>query len=157
MISKIIRACLVALTVISGTASAGVSVGYEFALSKGTGQFDHVLTRDALSAAVYRGLRDGGLVVMENPQNVDVLISAQMTLSFEPEFQSLRILSGTFVMKVPQAGATNFSQPIMLCDRSIHAWRAGTNDSAAAQKLRDDVYRQAKAFAQQCHGELTHR
>ena len=156
MISKILRAGLVALTVFSGTASAGVSVGYTFELNKGTGVFDHVLTRDGLSAAVYRGLRDGGLVVMENPQNVDVLISAQMTLSFEPEFQSLRILSGTIVMKTPHPGATDFSRPISICDTAIHAWRAGTNDSASAQKLRDDVYQRAKQFAQQCRGELSH-
>ncbi len=156
MISKIVRACLVALTAISGTASAGVSVGYTFDLQKGTGTFDHVLTKDALSAAVYRGLRDGGIVVMENPSNVDVLISAGLTESFEPEFQSLRVLSGSIVMKIARPGAQDFSRPIMICDTAIHAWRVGTNDSASAQKLRDDVYQRAKQFAQQCRGELSH-
>ena len=149
-----ITACAVAASGVCSTAQAAPSVGYLFEFSKGTGQHDMDLTPDAISGAALKGVRDGGIAAIPNPSTVDVIVEANFIESFEPEFQSLRIVSGTLSLKAPRAGAGNFARPVVLCQVGIQVWKTGEASRNTAGKVRDGIYQQAVRFAKQCRAEL---
>ncbi len=149
--------CAVAMAIALPTAQAAQaapSVGYWFEFTKGTGQHDLVLTPDAISSAVLQGLRAGGISAISNPSNVDAMVEADITESYEPELQSIRIVSGTFSLKAPRPGASNFEHPILLCQTGLQVWRTSTNTQDAARKIRDGIVQQAVQFTKQCRGQL---
>lgn len=150
----VMTACAVAASVTFTAAQAAPSVGYWFEFNKGSGQHDMVLTPDAISGAALQGVRAGGIAAIPNPSNVDVMVHVDITESFEPEFQSLRIVSGTLSLKVPRAGAGTFARPVLLCQRGIQLWKTGEASRDTAQKIRDGIYQQALQFAKQCRAEL---
>ena len=133
---------------------AAPSVGYWFDYVQGTGQHDMVLTPDAISSAIRQGLRAGGIATSTGGGNVDALVSVEVVESYEPEFNSLRIVSGTILLKAPHAGASNFEHPILLCVTSLQAWRTSVNSQDAAHKVRDGIVQQAIDFASVCRHEL---
>lgn len=147
-------ACSVAASVMFSAAQAAPSVGYVFEFTKASGQHDMVLTPDVISGAVMQGLRAGGIAAVSNPSNVDVVVEAAIMESFEPEFQSLRIVSGTLSLKAPRVGATSFARPVLLCQIGIQFWKTGEASRGTAEKVRDEIYQQALRFAKQCRGEL---
>ncbi|MYM71635.1 hypothetical protein GTP56_05420 [Duganella sp. FT134W] len=113
-----------------------------------------VLTPDAISNAVRQGLRAGGIAANMNSGNVDALVSAEMMESYEPEFNSLRIVSGTILLKAPRSGAGNFERPILLCVTSFQVWRTSANSQEAARKVRDGIVQRAADFARECRPQL---
>jgi hypothetical protein len=139
---------------ITPVAHAAPSVGYWFDYIPGTGQTDMVLTPDAISNAVRQGLRAGGIAATANSGNVDALVSVEMVESYEPQFNSLRIVSGTILLKVPRPGAGNFERPILLCVTSVQAWRTSSNTQEAARKVRDGIVQKAADFARECRPQL---
>jgi len=150
---------LALLTVASFVTSRAVAanvpvVGYSFELTQGTGQPDLTLTPDAISNAVLQGLRTGGITASSSPRTADAVVNVEVVASFEPEFQSLRIVSGTISLRGPRPGAANFERPILLCQSSIQAWRTSQNSQDAAYKVRNGIMQQAAQFAQRCRGEL---
>jgi hypothetical protein len=142
-------------TCVTPAANAASSVGYWFDYVQGTGQHDMILTPDAISNAVRQGLRAGGITATENGGNVDALVSVEVVESYEPEFNSLRIVSGTILLKAPRPGASNFERPILLCVTSLHAWRTSVNSQDAARKVRDGIVQQATDFARECRPQLS--
>ena len=147
-------ACSVAVSVTFSAAQAAPSVGYLFEFTKASGQHDMVLTPDVISGTVMQGLRAGGIAAVSNPTNVDVVVEAAIMESFEPEYQSLRIVSGTLSLKAPRVGASSFARPVLLCQVGIQFWRTGEASQNTAEKVRDGIYQQAVRFAKQCRGEL---
>lgn len=147
-------ACAVVLATATPVAQAAVSVGYWFEFTQGSGPHDQVLTPDAISNAALQGLRAGGISAIPNPSNVDAMLEVDVTESFEPEFQSLRIVSGVFSLKAPRPGAANFERPILLCQSGLQTWRTSQNSQDAARKVRDAVVQQAAQFAKRCRAEL---
>src|SRR5471032_3002606 len=150
---------LALLTVASFVTSRAVAanvpvVGYSFELTQGTGQPDLTLTPDAISNAVLQGLRTGGITASSSPRTADAVVNVEVVASFEPEFQSLRIVSGTISLPGPRPGAANFERPILLCQSSIQAWRTSQNSQDAAYKVRNGIMQQAAQFAQRCRGEM---
>jgi len=133
---------------------AGPTVGYWFDYVQGAGQRDLTLTPDSISNAVRQGLRAGGIATTTNVGNVDALVSVEVVESSEPEFNSLRIVSGTILLKAPRTGASNFERPILLCVTSLQAWRTSVNSQDAARKVRDGIVQQATDFARGCRPEL---
>lgn len=133
---------------------AAPSVGYWFDYVQGTGQHDMILTPDAISNAVRQGLRAGGIATTTSGANVDALVSVEAAESYEPEFNSLRIVSGTILMKVPRAGASNFERPILLCITSFQVWRTSANSQEAARKVHDGIVQKAADFARECRPEF---
>lgn len=139
---------------VAPAANAAPSVGYWFDYTPGTGQTDMVLTPDAISDAVRQGLRAGGIATTTTAGNVDALISVEMVESYEPQFNSLRIVSGTMLLKAPRPGAGNFERPILLCVTSVQAWRTSSNTQEAARKVRDGIVQKAADFARECRAQL---
>lgn len=130
------------------------SVGYWFEFTQGTGQHDTTLTPDVISSAVLQGLRTGGISAKQNPTTADAMVNVEVVESFEPEFQSLRIVSGTLSLRGPRPGASNFERPILLCQSSLQVWRTSQNSQDAAYKVRSGIMQQAAQFAQRCRSEL---
>ncbi|MYM30649.1 hypothetical protein GTP58_20155 [Duganella sp. CY15W] len=150
-----VSAVAVGVTIcVTPAAHATPSIGYWFDYIPGTGQTDMVLTPDAISNAVRQGLRAGGIAATANSGNVDALVSVEMVESYEPQFNSLRIVSGTILLKVPRPGAGNFERPILLCVTSIQAWRTSSNTQEAARKVRDGIVQKAADFARECRPQL---
>jgi hypothetical protein len=146
---------VVCLAAAFSTAYAAPSVGYVFESKGASGQSDFVLTGDVISKAVYQGVRDGGIAAATNPSTVDALVHIELNTTLASDFQSLRIVSGTFSLKAPRAGAGNFSRPVLLCQYGLQLWKTSENSTDAAMKLRDAIYQQAVQFARQCGRELS--
>jgi hypothetical protein len=146
---------VVCLAITCSSSSAAPSVGYIFEAKRASGQSDFVLTSDAISKAVYQGVREGGIAAALNPGTVDALVHVELNTAFAPDFQSLRIVSGTFSLKAPRPGAGNFARPVLLCQYGVQFWKTSENSTDAAKKLRDAIYQQAVQFAQRCGGELS--
>jgi len=144
----------IAVASVMSSAIAAPVVGYSFEFTQGTGQPDLTLTPDAISNAVLQGLRTGGITASSSPRTADAVVNVEVVASFEPEFQSLRIVSGTISLRGPRPGAANFERPILLCQSSIQAWRTSQNSQDAAYKVRNGIMQQAAQFAQRCRGEL---
>lgn len=154
--NAIVGFCIGAALYWIAPAHAAPSVGYWFDYIPGTGQTDMVLTPDAISNAVRQGLRAGGIAATANSGNVDALVSVEMVESYEPQFNSLRIVSGTILLKAPRPGAGNFERPILLCVTSVQAWRTSSNTQEAARKVRDGIVQKAADFARECSPQLNH-
>lgn len=156
---KLTVAALAVLTVASSVTPSAVAanapvVGYSFEFTQGTGQHDMTLTPDAISNAILQGLRAGGIIASPAPDTVDAAVHVEVVESFEPQFQSLRIVSGTISLRAPRPGASDFERPILLCQSSMHAWRTSQNSQDAASKVRNGIMQQAAQFARSCRGEL---
>lgn len=150
------NALLVIGTSIGASARAANApvIGYSFDFIQGTGEHDLTLTPDAISNAVLQGLRAGGIAANATPQTADAVVHVEVVESYEPKFQSLRIVSGTISLRGPRPGASDFERPILLCQSSIQAWRTSQNAQDAAYKVRSGIMQQASKFAQSCRGEL---
>ena len=138
----------------SASAAGAPVIGYSFGFTQGTGEHDLTLTSDAISNAVLQGLRAGGISASPSSQTADVVVHVEVVESYEPQFQSLRIVSGTISMRGPRPGASDFERPILLCQSSIQAWRTSQNAQDAAYKVRSGVIQQAAQFAKSCRSEL---
>lgn len=138
----------------SASAAGAPVIGYSFDFTQGTGEHDLTLTPDAISNAVLQGLRSGGIAANPAPQAADVVVHVEVVESYEPKFQSLRIVSGTISLRAPRPNASDFERPILICQRSIQAWRTSQNSQDAAYKVRNGLVQQAAQFAQSCRSEL---
>jgi hypothetical protein len=138
----------------SANAVSAPVVGYSFDFIQGTGEHDLTLTPDAISNAVLQGLRAGGIAASAAPQTADAVVHVEVVESYEPKFQSLRIVSGTISLRGPRPGASDFERPILLCQSSVQAWRTSQNSQDAAYKVRNGIMQQAAKFAQSCRSEL---
>jgi hypothetical protein len=158
LLAAIGNALFVAITSLSSNANAASApvVGYSFEYTQGTGQHDLTLTPDAISSAVIQGLRAGGINASPAPDTADAVVHVEVVASYEPQFQSLRIVSGTITLRGPRPGAANFERPILLCQTSIQAWRTSQNSQDAAYKVRSGLMQQSVQFAKSCRNELNH-
>ena len=140
----------------SANAVSAPVVGYSFDFIQGTGEHDLTLTPDAISNAILQGLRSGGISASPSSQSVDVVVHVEVVESYEPQFQSLRIVSGTISLRAPRPNASDFERPILICQSSIQAWRTSQNSQDAAYKVRSGVMQQSAQFAKSCRSELNH-
>jgi len=156
---KIVASCLaVAAIAVSGIASAAgklpVTLNIAYTNAPG-GSSDQLLSSGALSGAVLAGLRESGVAVILNAPEADVAVQLNLTALYTQQLDNLRVVTGTFAVRIPRPGATDFSDAWSSCERGFFIWGARTAQEVAVQRIKSGLTQEARNFARQCRGDLS--